>query len=222
VKFNPGLDYYKILQVHENAHLEVIKRAYRTILGLLQVHPDLGGNSEEAARINEAYAVLSDPETRREYDDARRKQSSHSPGDHHSPGPRSARRPHQPINLHSGSDGTKLTTVQTILLMHRGELRLKKSLLPADHRLSCLRCGFVWTESGGYMAPSACPSCRSRCWSDFRLFVCRHCGRRFSTSSIYRWPYRVFPRCPACRQASWHTGCERHPLRWVINKLNRV
>lgn len=69
--FDPQTDYYEILQVHPNAHQEVIKRAYRTIVGLLQSHPDLGGTHEEAVRLNEAYRVLSDQETRKAYDEAR-------------------------------------------------------------------------------------------------------------------------------------------------------
>ncbi len=74
--FNPEVDYYAILQVHPNAHLEVIKRAYRTIIGLLQSHPDLGGSHEQAVQVNEAYAVLSDASTRKAYDDARRQREA--------------------------------------------------------------------------------------------------------------------------------------------------
>ncbi|HEX2948276.1 MAG TPA: DnaJ domain-containing protein [Armatimonadota bacterium] len=75
-RFDPSIDYYEILQVHPNAHREVIKRAYRTILGLLQSHPDLGGTHEEAVRLNEAYRVLSHEETRKAYDDARQQLTS--------------------------------------------------------------------------------------------------------------------------------------------------
>lgn len=70
--FDPDVDYYVILQVHPEAHREVIKRAYRTIIGMLQAHPDLGGDPEDAIRMNEAYRVLSHPETRKAYDEARR------------------------------------------------------------------------------------------------------------------------------------------------------
>lgn len=70
--FDPKQDYYEILQVHPSAHQEVVKRAYHTILGLLQAHPDLGGRHEDAVRVNEAYEVLSNPLTRRAYDEARR------------------------------------------------------------------------------------------------------------------------------------------------------
>ncbi len=63
-------DYYKILGVSRNATQEEIKRAYRRLA--LKYHPDRNkGNKEAEERfkeINEAYAVLSDPEKRRQYD----------------------------------------------------------------------------------------------------------------------------------------------------------
>ena len=66
--FDPEVDYYEILQVHPKAHPEIIKRAYRTIIRELHAHPDLGGSHQEAVLINRAYEVLSDPESRAEYD----------------------------------------------------------------------------------------------------------------------------------------------------------
>ena len=58
---------YEILQVAPEASLEVIKGAYRALLKNAGQHPDLGGKSEAAQAINEAYAILSNPETRKEY-----------------------------------------------------------------------------------------------------------------------------------------------------------
>lgn len=71
MKFRAEMDYYEILQVHPRASREMIKKVYRTLMGELGAHPDLGGDEERAKLINEAYAVLSDPEARRAYDAAR-------------------------------------------------------------------------------------------------------------------------------------------------------
>ena len=63
-------DYYKILGVDQNAGAKQIKEAYRKLA--FQYHPDRNEANPEAAekmkRVNEAYAVLSNPEKRREYD----------------------------------------------------------------------------------------------------------------------------------------------------------
>ena len=71
MRFRPEIDYYEILQVHPKASQEMVKKAYRTLMGELGGHPDLGGDEEHAKVINEAYAVLGDPELRRAYDRAR-------------------------------------------------------------------------------------------------------------------------------------------------------
>ena len=42
----------------------------------LKMHPDLGGDAETAARINEAYAALSDPQRRQAYDASRESKST--------------------------------------------------------------------------------------------------------------------------------------------------
>jgi hypothetical protein len=59
---------YRILHVQPEAPLEVIRASYRTLMSTLRAHPDLGGDPEAAARINAAYAILTDPQRRRAYD----------------------------------------------------------------------------------------------------------------------------------------------------------
>ncbi len=64
-------DYYKTLGVSEDATSEEIKKTYRKLA--FQYHPDKNpGNEEMMKEINEAYAVLSDPGKRREYDSFRK------------------------------------------------------------------------------------------------------------------------------------------------------
>jgi curved DNA-binding protein len=63
-------DYYKTLGVDKNATPENIKKAYRQMA--LKYHPDRNKGDKEAEErfkeINEAYAVLSDQEKKRQYD----------------------------------------------------------------------------------------------------------------------------------------------------------
>lgn len=64
-------DYYKILGVTKGATADAIKKAYRKLA--MQYHPDRNQGKEEWANekfkeINEAYAVLGDPEKRKQYD----------------------------------------------------------------------------------------------------------------------------------------------------------
>lgn len=61
-------NYYRILHVQSDAPLEIIKTSYRTLMQRMKMHPDLGGDHEAAMLINEAYATLSNPERRAEYD----------------------------------------------------------------------------------------------------------------------------------------------------------
>lgn len=66
-------DYYKILDVPKDADAAAIKKAYRTLAR--QLHPDRNAEDKGAEarfkEVSEAYSVLSDPEKRKQYDDAR-------------------------------------------------------------------------------------------------------------------------------------------------------
>ena len=62
------LDYYEILQISPNAEPETIHRIYRLLAQRL--HPDntATGNDARFRVLTEAYHVLSNPETRAQYD----------------------------------------------------------------------------------------------------------------------------------------------------------
>jgi DnaJ-class molecular chaperone len=63
-------DYYQVLDVEKEASPQKIKEAYRKLA--FQYHPDRNRETpsvvEKMKEINEAYAVLSDPRKRRDYD----------------------------------------------------------------------------------------------------------------------------------------------------------
>lgn len=61
-------NYYRVLQVQPGAPVPIIRVSYRTLMQRMRAHPDLGGDHAEASLINEAYAVLTDPVRRAEYD----------------------------------------------------------------------------------------------------------------------------------------------------------
>src|SRR5215218_4968496 len=63
-------DYYKILGVERGASAEDIKKAFRKLAR--KYHPDVSKEADAERRmkeLNEAYAVLSDPEKKAAYDD---------------------------------------------------------------------------------------------------------------------------------------------------------
>jgi hypothetical protein len=81
-------DYYRLLQVDPSADQEVVEAAYRRLAR--KYHPDLNPGDEAGAlmrRLNEAYAILKDPNRRAAYD-RERSRSSRAQAERAGPGPR--------------------------------------------------------------------------------------------------------------------------------------
>lgn len=58
---------YEVLGLQPDATLEQVKAAFRREAS--RTHPDKGGDGTRMAQVNEAYAILSDPARRRQFDE---------------------------------------------------------------------------------------------------------------------------------------------------------
>jgi len=70
-QFDLRKDYYAVLGAEEDASRSDIDRLYKRLAAHL--HPDRGGSEEEMKSLNEAYGILKNQTTRRDYDAQRRK-----------------------------------------------------------------------------------------------------------------------------------------------------
>ena len=70
----PKVDYYKVLEIEENASQDEVKKAYRKLS--MKWHPDKNQGNPDATntfqKISEAYETLGDQERRQEYDVGRK------------------------------------------------------------------------------------------------------------------------------------------------------
>ena len=65
-EFTSTKDYYEVLGAHESDSRRELERQYKRMAA--RCHPDKGGSEEEMKSLNEAYRVLRNEETRRQYD----------------------------------------------------------------------------------------------------------------------------------------------------------
>ena len=68
-EFDSAKDYYAILGAEEHTPRRDLDRLYKRLAA--RRHPDKGGSDEEMKSLNEAYRVLRDDQTRRDYDATR-------------------------------------------------------------------------------------------------------------------------------------------------------
>ncbi len=70
-EFDSQKDYYDLLGANERTSSRDLERLYKRMAS--RCHPDRGGSEEQMKALNEAYHVLKDESTRREYDASRGK-----------------------------------------------------------------------------------------------------------------------------------------------------
>jgi hypothetical protein len=86
VHLNRASNYYEILGATEDASARDIERLYKRAAHKL--HPDRGGAEEDMKALNEAYSILHNEKTRREYDAMRRAPRAHPMPVHSTPAAR--------------------------------------------------------------------------------------------------------------------------------------
>ena len=171
------LDPYKILKISRDAPDEVIRAAYKVLAS--KYHPDKNPGNEASARmmqhVNDAYALLSDPIRRSEYD---RKSSD-------------ATEP--PATEPPNSDSKKVTIYCRSC---RRALRLSEDVLSAPERfkVTCPRCqkdpfaDSVHSQTPSQELPKS-------------VICCKYCGQsiRVLTAAIQQ-PDRFDVVCPTCNR----------------------
>ena len=147
----------------------MLKSSYRALMLSLDMHPDRGGEHWDAALINEAYSVLSDPAKRAEYDrtlDLARDRSGHptdgaagaSRSDHASAAESEREAVEEPCCLFCGSELAVVRALPAGAVC--GECRSPLTLAGAPHlealgrraarrvpRAGSVRCFSSWPQS---------------------------------------------------------------------------
>ncbi len=244
IDFDQHVDYYKILEVDKDSDHETIRAAYINLLRNMKAHPDLGGSHEYAVTINLAYSVLSDNKTRCNYDNARNEIINKSENSKKHiiclqcgtqniiTGEISIRNVCGKCGSHfiesnggvihalSPSPDVQLDKKTNVLLDNQSEVIIY--FICNDKVRHCLRCGKSWENNSTTLKIERCPSCKSNKWSQFRLFKCRFCYKKFVTVDLSHWAYKIYPVCPYCKKKSWNSSSEKNPLKWLLSKLSGV
>lgn len=143
------MNYYKILQVSEEAELEVIEAAYKRLS--FKYHPDRNKSPEAEVRmkdLNKAYSVLHNPTARREYDEWLVQQTGNQ-----THLPQTISEPNwldtilTVATTVNESLGTTCKNCGTKSLIH--EQKLNKSIfdyITGSQKYKCRNCGYIYSE----------------------------------------------------------------------------
>ncbi|HOT95890.1 MAG TPA: molecular chaperone DnaJ [bacterium] len=201
-------DFYAILGVSRDADADTIKKAYRKLA--MENHPDKNPGDKSAEErfkaIAEAYAVLSDPQKRRQYDQFGAEGMRGGAGGFD---PRGFGDPFDIFRevfgggfgdiFGMGGGGRRSSAQRGTDLQVRLKLDLEEIGRGASKKIKikklvrCEKCSGSGTRSGTGM--TTCPQCQGRGEVAYRqgfFSISRTCGRCFGEGKIIEHP------CPAC------------------------
>jgi molecular chaperone DnaJ len=170
-------NYYEILGIAKDAELSDVKKAYRDLSK--KHHPDVGGDEEKFKELSEAYATLSNPQKRANYDNPMRGHSGgFNPFGDIFGGMGGHMRPPNPNAPRRGRNIVLENEVALRYFIFGGKLKVKFSFRDpcpdcggtgAEEKVTCSNCkGAGQTiethrDRGVFMQSSrACPACMGR------------------------------------------------------------
>lgn len=196
-------DYYKILEVEENASDEEIKKSYRNLSK--KYHPDLNPEGgEKFKEISEAYEILSSKEKREKYNHQKNNPYGNTPFEdlfsnmfNQRPNPFQNRRkaaPDKIVKLEITPIESFLGKTKTFQYMREracnicsgtgGELELCKTCGGQGFHIKTFGTGFMVQQ-----IRSACPSCGGR--GQILIQSCYSCGGRGTKGSVEKLDLKI-------------------------------
>ncbi|GEM_PF-2055987 len=172
------LDPYKILKISRDAPDEVIRAAYKVLAS--KYHPDKNPGDSASARmmqhVNDAYALLSDPDRRRKYD-------SDSPNQEDSRSTGHSREHTQRITIHCRHCGSALRIAPEVLSA------------PEHFNVTCPTC-----RQNPFARPAARPP-PPPAEPPKIVIACKHCGQSIRVLALaVHQPDLYHVTCPSCNK----------------------
>lgn len=187
-------NYYKILEVEENASEDEIKKSYRNMSK--KFHPDVNPNgAEQFKEINEAYETLGDKEKKQTYDFKRKNPYQGSQFENlfdslfknQQQGPRRKQAPDKIIRLQVSPIESFLGSEKDI--QYTRDLPCNSCKGSGGDRVVCTNCGgqgfHIKTFGTGFMVQqirTVCPTCNGQGMSITER--CYLCGGRGTTQTV--------------------------------------